>query len=79
MHHEAGNEVNIPAESVQLGDAYTALQFFCCCQGGPKLWATFESIGALPCFYLDEFPGNHETLGPSECRQCRPLSLHSKA
>lgn len=79
MGHETADEMNVPAEAVQLGDGDVAPVFPCGCECGLELWSAVQRVCALAGFYLDELSDNLKALSSGEVAQSCPLGLNAQA
>jgi hypothetical protein len=73
MSHQATDEMDVSAQSIELRNDHGALQFLRCCQGCLELWAPFDRIAPLAALDLNEFPREFQTLSLGELSQGRPL------
>jgi hypothetical protein len=67
MSHQATDEMDVSAQSIELRNNDGALQLLRCCQGCLKLWAPFDRIAPLAAVNLNELLG--------EFPSCRRLRL----
>jgi hypothetical protein len=72
------DEVNIAAETVQLGDGHMTPEFPCGCQGSLELRTAVQRSGALPCLHLHELTDDLEALALRELSQRVALGLDAE-
>ena len=71
--HQAGDEMNVAAQTVELGDGNGATTAACLRERGGKLWSVVKSVRALAGLYFDELSDNLKLLSHNKPRKCLPL------
>lgn len=79
LSHEAGNEGDIAAEPIQLGDHDRTLTAASQVEGGGELRALIEGIGPLPRLNLHMLGNDGEALRLTEPSYRGPLGFNAKA
>ena len=71
--HQAGDEMDVAAQTVELGDGNGATTAASLGERGGKLWSEVKRVRALAGLYFDELSDNLELLSHNEPRKRLPL------
>jgi hypothetical protein len=71
--HQAGDEMNVAAQAVELGDGNRATTAASLRERGGKLWSAVKRVRALADLYFDELSDNLKPLGHNKARKRLPL------
>jgi hypothetical protein len=71
--HQAGDEMNVAAQAVELGDGNRATTAASLRERGGKLWSAVTRVCALASLYFDELSDNLEPLSHNKARKRFPL------
>jgi hypothetical protein len=71
--------MNVPAQTVELGDGNRAAATAGFCEGSGKLRAAVERVGSLAGLSFDELAGNLEVLSRRKARKRLPLRFEPEA
>jgi hypothetical protein len=77
--HEATDEMNVSAETVQLRHGHLAPELLSRSQRGSKLWSAVKCISALASFDLNELTRYLKAFSLGEMGQGRALGFNSQA
>jgi hypothetical protein len=75
LGHQAGDEVYVAAETVELGHGNGTAATASLCQGSGKLWAAVKGVGTLAALDLYKLTDRLEALGRREARKGFALRL----
>jgi hypothetical protein len=77
--HQAGDEMNVAAQTVELGDGNGATTAASLRERGGKLWSAVKRVRALAGFYFDELSENLEVLSHRKARKRLTLRFEAEA
>jgi hypothetical protein len=77
MCHEPGNEVNVAAETVQLGHGHWAPLTASVTESSGKLRSAIQSVRALARFHLYKHTDHLKALRGRKAPECFPLRFNA--
>ena len=79
VSHEPGDEVNVAAQTIQLGNRHVAPEFPCGGESCLELRSSVQGVRPLAGLHLNELACDRKPFDLSEVRECLPLGLYAQA